>query len=110
MRARRTVLAIVASALAVAALAHAQQPPTVAGVRPTCVAVSFSARYSGYGYNHLVTIHNTCASAATCTVTTDVNPAPTQVAIAKDATETVSTFVGSPARTFVPTVACTLAH
>lgn len=107
---RRRAALVVLAVAALAGLAHAQQPPgaRVAGDRPACVDVAFAALYRGVAYNHVVTIHNTCGQPARCTVTTDVNPSPMSVSVAAGATAQVATFIGSPARVFVPTVACSL--
>jgi hypothetical protein len=94
----------------VTCVAQAQDGPTVAGARPACVTVAFSAPYRGVGYNHVVSVHNACAQVASCTVSTDVNPSPQAVTVPAGATQDVTTFIGSPARVFVPTVACTLRH
>lgn len=82
---------------------------TSAATLPACIAVSTEARYVPYGYNHLVYIRNGCSKPATCTVSTDVNPKPQTVEAPANRTVEVVTFMGSPARTFVPRVTCTLA-
>lgn len=74
---------------------------------PHCIQIKPEARYI-LGYDHLVHITNQCETTAHCQVSTDVNPAPQAVTVAPRKTETVLTFRGSPARVFVPHVACTL--
>ncbi len=75
---------------------------------PACVAVSASAHYGAYGYDHVVTLKSSCARDAGCTVKTDVNPEPIAVRVAAGKTAQVVTFRGSPASTFRATVACRL--
>jgi hypothetical protein len=59
-----------------------------------------------YGYNHIVHLRNLCDAPAECIVTTDVNPEPSKVSVAPGRETEVNTFLGSPARVFVPKVAC----
>ena len=80
-----------------------------AATLPACLAVTTEARYVPYGYNHIVYLRNGCSKPATCTVSTDVNPQPQTVQVPVNQTVAVTTFMGSPARTFVPRVSCTLA-
>ena len=71
-----------------------------------CVQSWPEARMQAYGYNHIVHLRNVCDVPLDCVVTTDVNPEPTKVSVlAKSETE-VNTFLGSPARVFVPKVVC----
>lgn len=73
---------------------------------PDCVAIRTSAPYRGLGYDHIVHIHNGCDAAVQCRITTNVNPDPIDVTVAKGAREDVVTFRGSPARTFEASVHC----
>jgi hypothetical protein len=73
---------------------------------PNCIRVHSEARYSGYGYDHVVEIENGCAKAMVCTVKTDVNPEPTKVSLPAREKTTVVTFRGSPAREFKADVQC----
>jgi hypothetical protein len=73
-----------------------------------CIKFHGEARYGGLGYNHLVHITNSCAVAADCTVSTDVNPQAQEAEVAAKSEIVVSTFLGSPARTFTPSVKCTM--
>lgn len=75
---------------------------------PPCVEVSSEARYRGYGYDHIVRIANGCERAATCDVSTDVNPTPERTTIPSKEQVEILTFRGSPAREFVPRVECKL--
>lgn len=77
--------------------------PTVA-----CVKASTSSRYVPYGYNHVVTLANTCVRDARCSVATDVAPDPQSVEVPKGGTVDVVTFVASPSQTFTARVSCTL--
>ena len=80
-------------------------PPDTAAI---CIKVRPEARYSAYGYNHIVHLADVCASSAECDVSTDVNPQPTHVSVPAKTEIEVNTFLGSPARTFIPKVACTM--
>ena len=71
-----------------------------------CVRAFPEARYSGVGFNHIVHLVNACAATAECTVSTDVNPEPQTVVVAGRSQAEVNTFLGSPARVFVPNVTC----
>jgi hypothetical protein len=96
-----TLAAFAATLVGLAAPAFARSPE--------CVQVSSEAIYRNMGYDHIVHIANTCDEAAVCVVSTNVNPEEQQVTVpAKERTD-VLTFRGSPARTFVPHVACKLA-
>jgi hypothetical protein len=86
-------------ALPLAASAQAPNP---------CVHAWGEARYGAVGYNHLVHLENSCAVDADCVVSTDVNPQPQTVAVPAKSEVIVNTFLGSPARVFVPHVTCTM--
>jgi hypothetical protein len=75
----------------------------------TCIKVRPEARYRGLGYNHIVHVADVCASAAECDVSTDVSPEPTHVSVPAGGEVEVNTFMGSPARVFVPKVECKMA-
>jgi hypothetical protein len=74
--------------------------------RGDCVKVSSEARYAAYGFDHIVTLENTCDTAMRCEVTTDVNPTPTTVELAKGETKSVLTYRGSPASEFKAKADC----
>ena len=101
--------------VAIAAGANAADPPEKGGADgkapkvPKCVGVSSEARFSGYGYDHLVEIDNRCDKSVSCTVATDVNPQSRTVTVAAGAKESLLTFRGSPASAFKPDVTCKLA-
>lgn len=73
-----------------------------------CVRAWGEARYAGMAYNHVVHLASTCARAARCDVSTDVNPDVQHAVVAPGAELEVTTFLGSPARAFVPRVRCEL--
>ena len=75
---------------------------------PACILVTTDARYVPYGYNHIVILKNGCSKAATCTVSTDVNPQPTTAEVASGSSVEVLTFSGSPANSFTARVGCRL--
>src|SRR5688572_4074813 len=50
--------------------ASAQEPPTF----PACIGVRASAPYTGAGYDHIVSLANSCEVSAECRVMTDVSP------------------------------------
>jgi hypothetical protein len=71
-----------------------------------CVKVSSEARYVAYGYDHIVTLENTCEKAMRCEVSSDVNPTPASVELATGETKSVLTYRGSPASQFKPKADC----
>lgn len=71
-----------------------------------CVDVKGQARFSGAGYDHLVTLKSTCKKRVKCVVRTNVNPEPASVTLDPGAEESVLTWRGSPAREFTPDVKC----
>ena len=79
-----------------------------AGGPDLCIKFRGEVRYGALGYNHLVHITNTCAVAADCSVTTDVNPEAQAAEVGARSEVVVTTFLGSPARTFTPSVKCTM--
>ena len=82
-----------------ATLADGEKPP------PPCVSSWPEARYV-IGYDHIVHLFNACQHDATCTVSTDVNPAPQIVAVPSRTHVQVVTFLGSPVARFTPKVSC----
>ncbi len=117
-RSTRALLAGAALALALGAAAtpgaRADDKPEKGGAPsaeklPKCVDVRGEARYSGYGYDHLVEVANRCDKPVNCTVATDVNPQPQSISVKPGEKSSVQTFRGSPARAFKPDVACKLA-
>jgi len=76
--------------------------------QPSCIEYRAEARYSGVGYDHLVHISNQCDRAATCEVSTNVNPDKMRVVVASKTNQTLLTWRGSPAREFKVTMSCRL--
>lgn len=104
-----SVVLFIALALLVTTVAWAQQdarPARVAGNRPECVAVRAQPVFNGSGYNHLVTITNSCPAAVACQATTTVNPQAIRVSVASGASETVNTFLNAAGYGFAATVHC----
>ncbi len=76
------------------------------GSGPRCVHATFEVRYGNAGYDHVIYLHNQCAARASCEVSSDVNPEPIRVLIARGEKAEVVTMRGSPARQFAPRVTC----
>jgi hypothetical protein len=100
-----TIALVVGGAVSLAGLALAAD-----NTAARCIKVSAEARYRGLGYNHIVHVTDICAVAAECDVSTDVNPQPTHVTVHAGEHIEVPTFMGSPARVFVPKVECVMQH
>jgi hypothetical protein len=100
-------LALVTSALALPSRPlRADDAPDTAG---KCIRATPEARYRGLGYNHIVHVVDSCSTAAECDVSTDVAPKPIHVGVPAKGEVEVTTFLGSPARVFVPKVDCVMA-
>ena len=97
---------LAAGALAVAITPASADPPKSA--IPACLRVQTTSRWVPYGYNHIVILENGCSKAATCTVSTDVNPQPQTAEVPSQQTVEVLTFMASASSTFVAKVTCTL--
>ena len=97
-------LCLAVGSLLLAATRAEATPDTAAA----CIKVRPEARYLGFGYNHIVHVADVCATAAECDVSTDVNPQAQHVSVAAGGAIEVNTFMGSPARVFVPKVLCTM--
>jgi hypothetical protein len=81
--------------------ARADKSATCVKWRPETVA-------TGFGYNHVVVLDNTCDRAAVCKVSTNVAPDPIQATLASKEHVELTTFRGSPSYTFQARVDCTL--
>jgi hypothetical protein len=68
--------------------------------------VRTEALYIAYGYDHHVHLTNGCDKAARCEVTTNSNPQPTTVTLAKGEHQDVVMFRGSPASAVNAKVKC----
>ncbi|MBL8677549.1 MAG: hypothetical protein JNK05_00170 [Myxococcales bacterium] len=109
MRRWSSATLFIALALLVTAVASAQQdarPARVAGNRPECVSARAQPVFNGSGYNHLVTITNSCPAPVACQVTTNINPQAIRVSVASGASETVNTFFNAAGYGFAATVHC----
>lgn len=109
---RSTLVSALAALALTAALAGASSAARAADAGasslPACIGVKSESRYVPYGYNHVVILTNGCTKAATCRVSTDVNPQPTTAEVPAGATVEVLTFAASPAQSFTARVTCTL--
>ena len=94
------------AAVVAAAPTHAADPDRKPPAPSECVKTRTEARYSGYGYDHIVHVTNGCASAMRCAITTSANPQATTVTVASGKTESVVTYRGSPAREFTAQATC----
>jgi hypothetical protein len=94
--------------LVAASLLLAGCAPAVQAATPECIRWTAEARYRPYGYDHVVHIENGCHRAASCTVSTNVNPSRQRVTVGAGGHAEVVTFVGSPARSFEARVECEL--
>ncbi len=75
---------------------------------PACIHWLPIVRYRAYGYDHVVRLESKCDKPASCTVSTNVNPTPVSGTLPAGGRIELLTFNGSPARTFVPSILCTL--
>ncbi len=64
-----------------------------------CASVTAGTRLEAYGYSHVITLSNHCATPVSCEVWTNVDPSP-HVTLQAKAGETVETVTrrGSPSR------------
>lgn len=115
MRRLLPLLGVAAATLASPAAPAAELDPSplaaTAGPKasvPACMAVSAESRYVPYGYNHVVLLRSGCSKAATCVVSTDVNPEPIKAEVAAGTTVEVLSFLASPSQTFTARVTCEL--
>jgi len=112
MTAARIIVSSVVTAVAIALCASSTvaraDADAGASSLPACISVATEARYVPYGYNHIVLLKNGCSKAATCSVSTDVNPQAMSVDVAARTSVEVLTFTASPAQTFQARVTCKL--
>lgn len=94
--------------LAVMVLASVAVAAPTRSSYPDCIDSWAESRYRNYGYDHIVHIHNRCERAATCEVSTNVNPVSQHVTVLPKHDVEVLTFRGSPSRDFAPRVECEL--
>lgn len=107
---RKLFVAAIAAVGLVALSAHADPPPPAPAQSklPACIRVATESRWVPYGYNHIVIIEDGCSKAATCSVSTDVNPQAQSAEIASGQTVEVNTYMASASSAFVAKVTCTL--
>ncbi len=74
----------------------------------SCIRVWPEARMRAYGYDHVVHVQNACIKDASCSIATDVNPDAVIVRVPRGVEVETVTWLGSPAREFIPKVKCTL--
>ena len=112
MKTQRSVVRLlsvgVVSLLAVVCAPAASLADAASDTAAACIRVHPEARYRGLGYNHIVHVEDVCARDAECDVSTDVNPQPAHVSVPGKGEVEVTTFIGSPARVFVPKVDCVM--
>jgi hypothetical protein len=75
---------------------------------PACVQVVTESRYVPFGYSHVVVLRNGCARAASCIVSTDVNPEPLPAEVPAGGAAEVVTFLSAAASKFTARVSCRL--
>ncbi len=73
-----------------------------------CVQAHGEVVYGALGYDHYVTVTNSCDREFACRVSTDVNPTPIDVVVPALQSVSILTFRGSPARVFTPYVTCSV--
>jgi hypothetical protein len=108
MQPQRLAASSLLCALALAPLFSSPAQADGSNTVAQCIQSWPEARYRGLGYNHIVHLKNACARPAECDVATDVNPQAQHVSVAGGTAVEVNTFMGSPARVFVPKVTCTM--
>jgi hypothetical protein len=105
---RSTAAIILAFSLGVPSALAISSPDAAAQSADACVRFWGEARYGALGYNHVVHLANSCSAEAECVVFTDVNPEEQKVSVGGKSQALVTTFLGSPARTFKPHVKCVM--
>ncbi len=109
MRRMKRAASVLLSSLVLGAIALSAAPVDAAdaGAPPVrCVSFRAEVRYGASAYNHIVVLTNACDKAEACSVATDVNPEPVKVTVPAHGLTEAVTFLGSPARVFVPRVSC----
>ena len=86
-----------------ASAADADEAP---GLLPKCITMTTEARPSGGGCDHIVHFGNQCGAAATCTVSTDVQPEPVWADLPNQKDTDVVTSKGSSEAAFRPYAFC----
>jgi hypothetical protein len=104
----RRIVVVLALVLAGMSIPRADAKDAGASGIPSCMQVTTESRYVPYGYNHIVHLKNGCSKAATCKVSTDVNPDVQTVEVPSSTSVEVLTYMAANAQTFVARVTCTL--
>jgi hypothetical protein len=107
---RGTSLLLAALLALGAGVALAQSVATPIGERPECVRAEATARMQAYGFDHWVTVTNTCDRPMSCEISSDVQPTPNRARLATGARQEFLLWRGSPASAFQARVDCTEAH
>lgn len=96
--------------LALIAAAIVLSWPSTAAPRgtPPCIQFWPEARYRDYRYDHIVHVINNCQARASCSVSSNVNPAPVRAEVPPGGSVEVVTARGSQASEFTPRVECGL--
>lgn len=76
------------------------------GAKKPCEEVTKQVQYRGLGYQHAVTIRNTCDHEIQCTIKASSNPETLHVSVGPQASESVMVHSGSPASEFSAEVLC----
>lgn len=103
---RYALLAFVAVLVCGSAPALAQDSGAAETTNTTCHSVSGEARYLAYGYNHVVTVTNTCDRPLRCLVWTNVDADKKELVVAPKSTGESVVRVGSPAQAFAAQGVC----
>ena len=84
--------------------------PSTAAPRgtPPCIQFWPESRYRDYRYDHIVHVINNCQARASCSVSSNVNPAPVRAEVPAGGSVEVMTAHGSQASEFTPRVECGL--
>lgn len=93
---------------AAAAFAGSSAESTVPAAGVGCVDAWGEARYTNYGYDHIVHLRSRCRVRVLCEVSTNVNPRAIRVSLPAGESLEVLTFRGSPTREFTPNARCEL--
>jgi hypothetical protein len=97
-----TALALIALQSALVAADEGGKPAPKA----PCEVVTKQVQYRGLGYQHAVTIRNTCDHEIACTIKASSNPETLTATVGPQATASVAVHSGSPAREFSAEVRC----
>jgi hypothetical protein len=106
-----TIAALLFAALSSSDLRSASAETKDAGAKEEPLACERhwgEARNQGYGFAHIVHIHNGCLKGIVCQVSTDVNPEVTMVNVPAGQDVEINTFYSSPYSAFTPYVSCKL--